>query len=714
MNDHDRADTPRYPHLFSPLRIGSTTVRNRLMQTAHYKGFAAGEGRVNDREIYYQAERAAGGVGLIVTGARHTHPNSTGPGRTGVRAYRKDNIARERVMTRAVHEFGGRIIAQLIHFGLQGRGGALDDYRVLWGPSALRSPVYNETPKAMSKADIRQASEYFAITAANAREAGFDGVELHYSHGYLHQQFLSFVYNKRTDEYGGSLQNIVRFPLETIDAVRRAVGDDFVVGIRISMDECTVDGMELSEAIEMTKLLVGPGKIDYVSATAGTYASHADQIPPGDYPENWLVDKGARLRRAVQEVRDIPLFIVGHIGEPEIAESIVREGAADMVAMTRTQIADPQFANKLRSGREREVVRCIRCNQGCIARVMQANAMGCVVNPAAGREQVLGAGTMAQAPNRESWVVVGGGPGGLKAATTLAERGHHVTLLERENRLGGQLNLASKLPRRHKFGYVCEDLANRAKDLGVAIELGREARADDILDMNPDGIVVATGSTPLKTGFSPSRPAVDRVPGMERGDVFSVPEAIEAPQDLGQRVLLFDEDGSRYAIGTAELLLDRGHEVHVVTRFTSLAPTTVLTLDLPVLYNSVFEKGLTFTANHWVRAIADDKVTLLNVFTDADVEMAPFDSYVIAAGHVADDALYKALQERHPNVHAVGDCVAPRPLEAALYEGMRVGRGRTGDDAYIEHGDLEGWSGEEAILAELKRRHAAAAEGVRG
>ena len=247
----------------------------------------------------------------------------------------------------------------------------------------MKSPAYNEWAKEMTKAEMDEVSEHFAQTALNAQAAGFDGVELHYSHGYLHQQFLSFVYNKRTDEYGGSLENIVRFPIETMRRVREAVGPNFVVGIRVSLDECTVDGMHADTAIQMTSRMVETGLIDYVSATAGTYAAHADQIPPGDYPENWLVDDGARLRAALREISDIPVFIVGHIVDPEKAEALVASGATDMVAMTRTQIADPEFCNKLREGREDEINHCIRCNQACIARLMAGNAISCVVNPAA-------------------------------------------------------------------------------------------------------------------------------------------------------------------------------------------------------------------------------------------------------------------------------------------------------------------------------------------
>lgn len=682
----------RYPSIFSPLKIGNLTIRNRLMQTAHAKGFASADGLTNDRDIHYQAERAKGGIGLIVTGARHVHPQSTGPNRSLARGDRKEIIERDAEMVRAVHAFGGRIFAQLIHFGPQGRSGALDDYRLLMGPSTMKSPAYNEWAKEITKVEMDEVSESFALTALNSKAAGFDGVELHYSHGYLHQQFLSFVYNKRTDEYGGSLDNIVRFPIETMRKVREAVGPDFVVGIRVSLDECTVDGMQADAAIEMTRKMVETGLIDYVSATAGTYAAHADQIPPGDYPENWLVADGARLRAALREVSDIPVFIVGHIVDPAKAEALVAEGATDMVAMTRSQIADPEFCNKLLEGRDDEITHCIRCNQACIARLMAGNAISCVVNPAAGREQRFGVHTLQVTERPGSWLVVGGGPAGMKAALTLRQRGHQVTLVERGEQLGGQTLLAAQLPRREKFGFIARDLERQLRKAGVEVCLGTALDAEDIIERGADGVILATGSTPLKTAFTSTRPAVDRVPGTQQDNVLSVIEVLEAPERAGKRVVVFDEDGGRYALGAAEFLLDRGHEVHLVSRFTALAPNLALTLDLPVSYRHVFAKGLRYSINSWVRRIDGNRAQLFNLFTDEDSEVLEADSFVIAAGHQPDDALYRQLKGRVARLYCIGDASLPRPLQDNIYEGMLAGRELLDDPVrFIEQGELEGF-----------------------
>ncbi|MDY0207591.1 MAG: FAD-dependent oxidoreductase [Pseudomonas sp.] len=683
----------RYPSLFTPLKIGNITIRNRLMQTAHAKGFHAADGLTNNRDIYYQAERAKGGAGLLVTGARHVHPQSTGPSRTLARGNLQEIVARDAEMTAAVHAFGGCIIAQLIHFGPQGRSGSQDDYRLLWGPSTMKSPAYNEWAREMTKAEMDEVSDAFAQTALKSKESGFDGVELHYSHGYLHQQFLSFVYNKRTDEYGGSLENIVRFPIETLERVRAVVGLDFVVGIRVSLDECTVDGMHADMAIEMTKLMVATGLVDYVSATAGTYAAHADQIPPGDYAENWLVADGARMRKAIREVKkDIPMFIVGHIVDADMAEQLVASGATDMVAMTRTQIADPYYANKLLEGREDEINHCIRCNQACIARLMVGSAVSCVVNPAAGREQRFAQHTLVHSAAPAKWLVVGGGPAGMQAALVLRQRGHQVTLLEAGDKLGGQLNYAAQLPRRHKFGFIARDMTSQLHKAGVDVRLQSRWDAQQVIEFAADGVIIATGSTPLKSGFTSTRPAVDVVPGSTQDNVMSVIEVLNNPDKVGKRVVLFDEDGGRYALGTAEFLLDRGHQVHLVSRFIALSPNLALTLDLPVNYQNVFRKGLEYTLSSWVRNIDGEQAQLFNLFTDADSAVLTADTFIMACGHTPENALYQALQGKVQNLHCIGDAQLPRPLQDIIYEGMLAGRELLDSpDRFIEAGELEGF-----------------------
>ncbi len=417
-----------YPHLFSPLQIGNVTVRNRIMQTAHVKLFAY-NAVDSERNVAYQAARAKGGAGLLITGNRVVHPTSTTGFPRVAWAYRPEALEADRRLTAAVHEHGAVIFAQLNHFGLNASSDSADDYRVLWGPSAVKSPAYGETPKAMELEDISEVVDWWGHSAELTREGGFDGTEVHISHSYLLHQFLSPLYNKREDEYGGSFENRLRFAREVIEEVRRRAGDDWVVGVRISLTDFIPGALDIEDAVQAAQALEADGRIDFVNVTAAGYHNIFKAIEPSDVPDGYLVDLTAQVKAAVR----LPVFTVGGIKDAALAEEILAAGKADMVAMTRAQIADPEFANKVQEGRENEIVHCIRGNQGCIGRVFKGLPIACTVNPGAGRERRFGPGTLVPADPPGRWLVAGGGPAGMKAASVLAERGHVVTLVEAGN-----------------------------------------------------------------------------------------------------------------------------------------------------------------------------------------------------------------------------------------------------------------------------------------
>jgi mycofactocin system FadH/OYE family oxidoreductase 2 len=676
----------RYPHLFSPLSIGTVTVRNRIMQTAHVKLWAR-DGVDSDRNVAYQAARAKGGAGLLITGNRVVHPTSTTGFPRVAWAYRPDALEADRRLTRAVHDHDGVIFAQLNHFGVNASSDSADDFRVLWGPSAVKSPAYGETPKAMEPEDIREVVEWWGRSAELTREGGFDGTEVHISHSYLLHQFLSPLYNKREDEYGGSLENRLRFAREVIDEVRGRAGADWVVGVRISLTDFVPGALDIEDAVRVAQMLEQDGKIDYVNVTAAGYHNIFKAIEPADVPDGYLVDLTAQVKAAVAT---LPVFTVGGIKDPALAEQILAEGKADMVAMTRAQIADPEFARKVEEGREDEVVHCIRGNQGCIGRVFKGLPIACTVNPGAGRERRFGPGTLTAAPTPGRWLVVGGGPAGMKAASVLAERGHRVVLFERDARLGGQVNLILRTPGRDEFAWITRDLERQLTRHGVDVRVAQEATVDAVRALEPDGVVVATGAGPSRTGFSSVNPLVDRLPGAEQDNVLTVWDVLLERGPLGQRVVVLDDDGSRYAAGVTEVLLDRGCHVELVSRWAALFPTTLTTLDMAHLYGRLLGKGLDYRLNSWAAGIDGDTVTIFNLYTGEQERIVDVDTVVLATGPTADDRLYRELKPHVPNLHRIGDCLAPRKLDHAIYEGELAGRELwSPDQRYIYEGDLE-------------------------
>ncbi|NLP84507.1 NAD(P)-binding protein [Microbacterium sp. CFH 90308] len=670
--------------LAQPLRIGAMTVPNRIMQTAHSKQYSD---RVeSDRETAYYVRRARGGCGLFVAGNHFVHPSGSIRGFQD--AFRPESVPAAKKMTDAVHDTGAKILVQLNHHGAQAQPDGPDGPRAVYAPSRILSPSTAHATREMDRADIAAFAEGWATSAAHARDAGFDGVEIHMAHGYLLHQFLSPLYNARTDGYGGDLEGRTRFPREVLRAVRARVGEDFTVGIRIVANEFHADGLDGAAMREIIALLRAEARIDFLDLAAGGYHNVHYVFPSSPMPFAWLRDDVAAVKAANP---DIAVFGVGAALSVEEAEEVVRDGLADMVALTRAQIADPDLGLKLLGGTEGAgaaggaasgIRHCIRLNQGCLGRGSRGLPMSCTVNPLAGRERERGERPRAARPQR--WIVVGAGPAGMRAAVELATDGHSVTLLERGTEPGGQLRLARRVPGRESIGLLVEDLVRDLAIAGVDVRFGVEATAPSLRTERADGIVIATGAVaPATTSLALGGAYDGGVP--PEGTIDAV-TAASHPGSLGRRIAVIDADGTAYATGIVLSLLPHVDELELVTPFETAFPHIGAGYDRPLLLERLgAHPGFRRRAAHRVRTIEPGAVTVADTLggettilggLDAVVAIEPRASVAItgmtdavAPGIAAPPASVASVA---PRVVTIGDAFAPRTIDAAIFDAVEL------------------------------------------
>jgi mycofactocin system FadH/OYE family oxidoreductase 2 len=645
-------------YLFSPLKIGATVVPNRIHFAAHMTNYAE-DNLISDRHIYYYQERAKGGVGLITTEEMGIHPTDH-PYDKLVDVYEPEVIPGFKRLTAAIHEYDTKIFAQLNHNGMQGDGKI--SRLPVWGPSTGKDPIFRETCKAMELEDIQECVEYFALCAKNAVEGEFDGIELQLGHSSLIRQFLSPLTNHRTDEYGGSIENRCRFALEVIDAVRKAVGADFTLGVRLNADEMHPrGGLTHEDAKQVAVRLEASGQLDFLDLSLGTFYNLYLVEGSMHTPLAYTVPLSAGMRSVV----NLPVFCTNRINDPHLAEKILADGQADMIGMVRALICDPELPNKAMEGRMDDIRNCIACNQGCIARMGLGYHLGCLHNPAAGHEEELGIGTLRPAETPRKVVVVGAGPAGLEVARVATLRKHRVTLFEKADEVGGQNIIAGKAAGRQEITGVTRWLVGQLNKLDLDIRLGVEATAETVLAERPDVVVVATGSSPKTHPF-----------GGEYGppQVVTTVQVLTGEAEPGEKVLLIDLDGHHQATGTAELLADRGKKVHMITAALFVGSALGPLQDLYLTRNRLSKKGVTFTPDIAVLEIQGTLVKGLNVYSNELIDFDGYDTVVLAAGNVADDGLYHELKGKVDAIYRVGDCVAPRKTDMAIIEGHRIGR----------------------------------------
>jgi mycofactocin system FadH/OYE family oxidoreductase 2 len=647
-----------YRYLFSPLKIGSVVVPNRINFAAHLTNLSENH-RISDAHIYYYRERARGGCGLITTEELTVHPSDLAYDKL-VDAFNPDVIPGFQQLTGTIHEYETRIFAQLNHNGMQADGKI--SRLPVWGPSPGKDPLFRETAKEMEIEDIRECIEFFAKSARHVVEGGFDGIELQLGHSSLIRQFLSPATNHRQDEYGGSFENRLRFALEVVDAVCSTVGGDFTLGVRLNADEMhPKGGLTHEDAKRVALELEARGKIDFIDISLGTFQNLFLVEGSMHTPLAYAVPLSAGIRSVV----DIPVYASNRINDPHLSEKILEDGRGDMVNMVRALIADPQLPNKAREGRDDDIRHCIACNQGCIGRMGMGYTIGCMQTPAAGNEKKLGIGTLIRCKIPKKVVIVGAGPAGLEAARVAALRKHHVILFEKKEEVGGQNLLAAKVAGRQEIQGVTRWLVSQIEKLDIDLRSGLEATVETVLVENPDAVVVATGSVPKEKPF----PGEYSSPG-----VITTWQILTGEVQAGPKVLFIDLNGHHHGTGTAEFLADRGKSVHVLTpalfQGSALGPLQ----DLYLARQRLAEKGVTCTPDIAVLEIQGTLVKGLNVYSNEMIDFDGYDTVVLAAGNIAADELYFALKDRVKAIYRIGDCVAPRLTDMAIADGQRIGR----------------------------------------
>jgi 2,4-dienoyl-CoA reductase-like NADH-dependent reductase (Old Yellow Enzyme family) len=675
-------DEYEFDHLFEPTAVGDVDLRNRLMMTGHTTNYASGE-EITQKLIDYYIERAEGGVGLIVMAYLANHPSSVSG--SAIHGWDAETMVPQlRDLTDAVHDAGAKIICQNLHYGRQIT--SLTSERPVVSASDIPGPVNGEMPHELTPDEIDEIVDAYARTSEVIQKGGFDGAEIHSGYGgYFLSQFISPYSNDRDDEYGGNLENRLRVVRETLDATRERVGDDFVVGLQVNAKDFAPGGMDVDEYAEVARRLAGTGQVDYLVVKAGTYLRQDYIVPDMQHDQELYAPLANRIADAVEsENPDVSVATVGRVTDPRDADRILGEGSVDLVAMTRGHIADPAVARKAKEGRLDELIECMGCNQGCIGRIYDGAECRCVLNPATGFEAELGRGTLPETDDPGSLLVVGGGPGGMKAAEVAARMGHDVALFERDDSLGGQVRTAKEISGREEFEKPILWLKTALDREGVDVETGTAVTTDLIDERDPDAVVVATGAT------APAFPRGYRSFGIEREDVpgwddarvlaaedvltdYETPDQTTVPVD---RVLVVD-DGEHHwkGIGTAKTLAEAGRDVHFAMPGADpgadlTGPTKAkLRADLFSMDDPVdLHTFATVNAVEWPDVVLDEQ--------GQSVRVEDLDAIVVAGFRHANDDLWRSLDD-HP-VEVVGDAAAPRTIMEAIHEGERAARNLLG------------------------------------
>ena len=630
--------------LFTPLTLGKTTFKNRIMLPSMVTHFAAVNGEATERLIAYHAERARGGAALNML--ESTSVEDTGKSYWPGLSLASDHFIKGlRRLTDAVHAHGGKAGVQLNHAGRLAQPAVSGHPRLL--VSLVPGLTACEESRVMDEEDIGRVIGSFCAAAERAAEAGFDVVEIHGAHGYLLAQFMSPLFNRREDAYGGSFEKRMRVPVEIVRGVRKRLGPDFPIFFRCSVEEYLPGGITLELARDIARAVADNGA-DLFNVSVGLGETNRFTGPPPCLPKAWNADRAAAIKEALGGRAAVA--VAGRIIDRESAEAALAPGKADLVVMGRALIADPELPNKLAAGRDETVLPCVGCNDGCVGRLRERKPLACAVNPRAGLEARYPRTPAASAKNV---IVVGGGPAGMQAALTAAGRGHRVTLFERATRLGGNANIAALPPHKDLYAVLVNRLSERILAAGVKVFLGTAPGAAELAALRPDALIVTTGSVPVIPGCCADAPAV------------TAEDVLTGAAKAGRRVLVVG--GGMVGSETAECLAEEGRDVSILELRPELA-ADMQARARAFLLESLAARGVTaLTSTELVRADAQGRVTVKDAYGSVR-ELPPFDTIVLALGYRPRTDLCAALALAGLPFVAVGDCRRVGKVLDAVHE----------------------------------------------
>ena len=670
-----------YPRLFSEWKIRNTTIKNRVVFPPTCPSWVSDpwNGLFIDMATHYYRERAEGGVGLIIIGGTHVHPSSIMAPLLMPQLFDDRQIEPLSRIAEAVHAEGCKLAIQLWHSGVRGfptlKQEATYDPDATWysvSPSQVPLGEFPgaSTPKELDEDEIEELLEAFGSAAVRAFAAGLDGVELHLSHGYLPWQFISPLYNKRTDRWGGSQENRLRFPLEALKRMRAAAGDDKFVGYRINSTSFWPGDLEIDDVRGIVADIEKRADIDYVNVSAGVH--HAFIHTPMEFEAGW--ERG--YARKIREVSSKPVLLVGRITTPDVAERLLEAGDGDAICLARQLFTDPHWAKKAAEGHADDIRSCVAANF-CWKSVSRGGRVQCIYNPAVGREKAWGEGTLDRVAEPKSVLIIGGGPAGLEYARIASARGHNVTLYEAEGETGGHVRVQSLLPSRAEYGEIGRWLTAQAEKNGTRIVTGAPVTEEDIdqalAEVKPDHVVVATGSAVAVDGFQGW--TGEALPGWESGNCVGWDAVAQGHAKPRGKVMVLDDLCDVMAPLTAVACKDGGaDEVTLVTRWPMIGMETILDVYLDWILPKLYRSEVAVCVDHFVRRIEGNQVTLYNVHHDEAERVIEADWIVMATGRRSVNSLHAAVAARAISVETIGDATAPRSAYEAVYEGHRQAR----------------------------------------